>query len=326
MNFPLNQLHTLAGGFTDWEIESDTWVVNRLPEPMRRHYAANEVLNTRARCTAGVVLRFQTTAGRLQIAVRYGLSSRQVGWGSVVVDGTPAGNFGKQEPAGDWAGQIQLGPPTQQPRQVELWLAHTAQMSLLELSSDAPLLPCDNKPRPRWLALGDSITQGADAQYPVNIGICRATRTAGLDTLNLGVGSACAEAILADLLPAGSFDLITIAYGLNDWAQSLSPDSYARSVEKLAAGARQRWPQAPIYILTATTTRDESALNERKLTVQVYRDAIHALQLPTDTRIIDGRKLVPDIKTLFDTCHPTDEGFAAYARQLAAEIGHPGRA
>lgn len=318
MNIALSQLHTLATGLCDWSIESDAWVPQRLPQSMRRHYAANQTLDNRARCTAGVVLRFRTAATQLGIGIRYGVACRQVGWGSLVVDGIPTFGFGTKDPAGDWSGTVALGA-ADQTRQIELWFAHCAQMKLLELSADAPVLPVEAR-RPRWLALGDSITQGAEAQYPVNIGVCRAARQANLDLLNLGIGSACAENALANCLPAGPFDLISIAYGLNDWNKSIPLADYAAAIATIAAESRRRWPHAPIYIISATSMRDETALNQLGLTVRHYRDVLHSLSLSASTRIIDGPTLTPDLNGLFDDCHPTDDGFAAYAQRLLLNL------
>jgi hypothetical protein len=320
MIFPLNQLHTLASGLCDWTIEGDTWTAHRLPLAMRRHYATSEIMNARALCTAGVVLRFQTTASRLNIAVRYGLSCRQLGWGSVVVDGNPTTSFGAQEPSGDWSGRVDLGDGAGQSRQVELWLAHCAQMKLLELSADDPLHPIETR-GPRWLVLGDSITQGAEAQYPVNIGVCRAARQANLNLLNLGVGSAHAEKELADQLPDGSFDLVSIAYGLNDYAKSLPPADYAAAMATITGRVRQQWPRAPIFMISATSMRDESEANQLGLRVQHYRDILRTLTLPPSTWIIDGPTLTPDIGGIIDNCHPTDDGFATYAQALLRCFG-----
>ncbi|MCC6423025.1 MAG: hypothetical protein IT447_06055 [Phycisphaerales bacterium] len=316
---PLSQLNTLASGICEWSIESDVWTPYRLPLPMRRHYQSDEMLDKRAHCTAGVALRFHTTASRLKIAIRYGVSCRDIGWGSVVVDGKPFSSFGTQSPVGDWPGEIALGDGADQPRLIELWLAHCAQMKIMGLSADAPLFPVKNN-RKRWLALGDSITQGAEAQYPINTGICRAARKVDLDLLNLGIGSAHAEKELADLLPDGQFDLITIAYGLNDYAKNLLPADYAAAMATLAAESRRLWPHAPIFMISATSIRNESDLNQLGLKVQHYRDALNSLKLPTATRIIDGPTLTPDMGGIMDNCHPTDEGFAVYAHTLLESI------
>lgn len=314
MNIALTQLHTLAFGLCGWSIESDAWAPQRLPQSMHRHYQTQPHLDIRARCTAGVGLRFRTSATQLRIGVRYGVACRQIGWGSVVVDGIPTTSFGTQDPTGDWSGIVALGS-ADQPRPIELWLAHCAQMNLLELSADAPLLPVESR-RPRWLALGDSITQGVEAQYPVNTGVCRAARLANLDLLNLGIGSACAENTLVDCLPAGPFDLISIAYGLNDWSKSIPLADYAHAMAAMAAAAQDRWPNAPIFMISATSMRDESALNQLGLTIRHYREVLHTLPLPKSIQIIDGPTLTPDPNALFDDCHPTDEGFADYARRL----------
>jgi GDSL-like Lipase/Acylhydrolase family len=73
--------------------------------------------------------------------------------------------------------------------------------------------------RPRWIAYGDSITEGWSASSPAQCWLAIAGRERAMDTVNLGfAGSARGEIVLAQQIAALDADVITVAYGTNCWA------------------------------------------------------------------------------------------------------------
>ena len=73
--------------------------------------------------------------------------------------------------------------------------------------------------QPRWIAYGDSITEGWSASSPARCWLAIAGRERAMDTVNLGfAGSARGEIVLAQQIAALDADVITVAYGTNCWA------------------------------------------------------------------------------------------------------------
>jgi lysophospholipase L1-like esterase len=104
-----------------------------------------------------------------------------------------------------------------EPRLIALWLPliSTCALRALSLTRGARLEQAA-APRPRWLAIGDSLTQGFSVQSPLQNWVHRLSRRWQLPVWNLGVGGILIEPqVFAWALGAQRFDLVTIALGSN---------------------------------------------------------------------------------------------------------------
>lgn len=102
-------------------------------------------------------------------------------------------------------------------RLVALWLPliSTCALRAIALCRGARLEQAA-APAPRWLAIGDSLTQGFSVQSPLQSWVHRLSRRWNLPAWNLGVGGIhIAPQAFAWALRAQRFDLVTIALGSN---------------------------------------------------------------------------------------------------------------
>ncbi|HEU4753871.1 MAG TPA: SGNH/GDSL hydrolase family protein, partial [Armatimonadota bacterium] len=103
------------------------------------------------------------------------------------------------------------------PRTVALWLplistCALAGVSVAEGSRVEPAEP----PEPRWLAIGDSLTQGFSVQCPTQSWVHRLARRWALPAWNLGVGGLKIEPGVVDwALRERRWELVTVALGSN---------------------------------------------------------------------------------------------------------------
>jgi hypothetical protein len=183
---------------------------------------------------AGVRLAIRTMATWLELDVlptkrRYlGAPPRPDGWYDVLVGGellqrhqAPGGNVLDVDMM-TGASTFNAGAPTTLVMQlpegdndVEVWLPHDEQTELLDLRSDAPLVPLEDS-RPRWVHHGSSISHGSAAIHPTEPWPVVAARLAGLDLVNLGLGgSALLDPFVARTIRDTAADLISIKLGIN---------------------------------------------------------------------------------------------------------------
>jgi lysophospholipase L1-like esterase len=188
-------------------------------------------------------------------------------------------------------------------------------------------------PKPRWLAIGDSLTQGFSVQSPVQNWVHRLSRRWSMPVYNLGVGGIKIEpAVFASALAAQPYDLVTIALGSNhSWRESDVGTASAAAVtlaEQALAGGHGR----VVWFLPPWKPCEEGkgppdfagvpldrATGERAGRV---RDALRE-QLkrfaPTLSIIED---LMPhDHRLLPDGLHPQALGFAKFADNVADKLG-----
>ncbi len=173
--------------------------------------------------------------------------------------------------------------------------------------------------RKRLLAIGDSITQGMTAENPSLSYANVLAREFDMDLSNLGVGGwkFIPESIVEPMTPTP--DLITLAYGTNDFSASFPFEQMEKYLEKLVSF----YPQTPIFVFAPLyRIAIENNQNAAGDTIQTYRDKIKkAVEGYTNMHFISHEGLVPETQTLFaDNLHPNNGGMIIYGTQAAAAI------
>ena len=178
--------------------------------------------------------------------------------------------------------------------------------------------------QPRWIAYGDSVTQGWIASGPSRAWTAIAARKAGLDLINLGyAGAARGEIVSAEHVADLNADIITLAYGVNCWSRT--PHSIGMLTEGLRGFldvVRTGHPGVPIVVVSPIIRPDaEDAPNRLGATLAELRQAIESV---TRQRIDEGDDALSLIEGLGiitaehldDGIHPGDEGH----KRIAASV------
>jgi lysophospholipase L1-like esterase len=189
------------------------------------------------------------------------------------------------------------------------------------------LVPPPTRPAFRYVAYGDSITQG----YYASSGIVdtypdRVARKKGWSVVNMGFGGE--TTVPSDGTAVGLLggNLVTVAIGTNDFGTSKPLATFVSDYNALLDAIRALQPTVPIYSVTPIWTSVEAFANGQGLHVQDYRQAITSIvqaRMATDPNLhlVDGLTLVPNQLMYFvDGLHPNDAGFALYATNLAAKL------
>ncbi len=178
---------------------------------------------------------------------------------------------------------------------------------------------------PRWIAYGDSTTQGWIASGPSQGWAAIAARKTGLDLVNLGyAGAGRGEVVSAEHIAGMSADIITIAYGSSCWTRI--PHSTGMIEEGLRAFldvVRLDHPTTPIVVVSPVLRPDaEDTTNKLGASLADIR---HAIESVTRERIVAGDATlslvagagVINAEHLADGIHPGDEGH----KRIAAALG-----
>jgi lysophospholipase L1-like esterase len=189
---------------------------------------------------------------------------------------------------------------------------------------------------PRWIAYGDSITEGWIASTPATTWPMVAARSYGLDVVNLGyAGSARGEIPSAEQIATLPADVISLAHGTN--MHGRIPFSAAQFREGLRAFytiIRQGHPETPIVACSMILRPDaESTPNRLGATMADLRfefeDLIASLRQGGDGHLtlVQGLPLL-QASQIPDGVHPDDSGHAilaeAFGGAVAAAVGRPG--
>ena len=180
-------------------------------------------------------------------------------------------------------------------------------------------------PQPKWIAYGDSVTQGWIASSPAQAWPAIAARKAGLDLVNMGyAGAARGEIVSAEHVAELPADVVTISYGANSWTRI--PHNTGMVSEGLRAFldvVRLGHPDIPIVVMSPTVRPDaEDTPNKLGVTLADIRAAIESAtrqrieEGDTELALIEGLGVI-NASHLADGIHPGDEGH----KRIAAAVG-----
>jgi lysophospholipase L1-like esterase len=179
--------------------------------------------------------------------------------------------------------------------------------------------------QPRWLAYGDSITEGWVASSPAAAWPAITGRDAGLDVVNLGyAGAARGELVSAEQLARLPAAVISISHGTNCWSRvPFSAALLREGTRAFLTLVRGGHPDTPIVVTSPVLRPDaEATPNPLGATLADLRAVMEEVAAERRaagdehlTLIPGGGVLTPD--DLPDGIHPGDQGH----RTLAAVFG-----
>jgi len=182
--------------------------------------------------------------------------------------------------------------------------------------------------QPRWIAYGDSITEGWVASEPALGWPMVAGRRFGLDVVNMGyAGAARGETVSAEHVAAASCDAISVAFGTNCWTRiPHSAEQMRANLNAFLEILRQGHPKAPIVVLSPVL-RPDAEIKANRLGATLA-DLRRAIEESTEKRIASGDGLLslvrglPLLKAsqLPDQIHPGDEGHALLAQVVGKAV------
>ena len=288
----------------------------------------------RALCSAGVKLLFKTKSKTLGIAAEVAKrSSRSFFAFDVCADGRYLGslaNFNEKAmpagytsaempfPLGRFEKEFALGDGEKTVAVYFPWSVEILDF-VLTLDDGASVTPV--KPSKKMLVYGDSITQGYDALLPSHRYGARLAEALDAEEVNKAIGGEVFFPTLAEQVAEFTPDIITVAYGTNDWSTT-NGASFLAAARAFFAALVKNYPSAKIFAITPIYRKDMTAskpFGAFSTVADRLREATDGLSTVT---VVDGFNFVPHKHTLYADLrlHPSDAGFDHYAENLIAEI------
>ena len=289
---------------------------HRFTEEQRKVYESNESFFIRSFAAAGVRLEFATDAksfvfgGAVESA-----SSREFYFFDIYVNGALTRHVGSYsyKTDGEFRFEIELPGGT---NRVAVYFPWTVKILLseLEFTGAAKVEPVEKKRR--ILCYGDSITQGYDSRYPSLAYTNIIADMLDAEVINKAIGGDRFNPELAALPDAGTFDLVTVAYGTNDWSHEMR-EVLKDKAERFFALARRNYPGVPVCALLPLWRHDWMRVTDVGTFAEGHAIIRAAAERQPNVTIVDGWKLLPHLEScVSDGLHPNDFGFQFMARNL----------
>jgi lysophospholipase L1-like esterase len=172
------------------------------------------------------------------------------------------------------------------------------------------------------ISFGDSITHGYVCSNPSFSYTVRVSDALQAELINKGIGGEVFFPALASEKDEAEPDIITVAYGTNDFSGSAKEifEWDSKSFYEILSAA---YPKAKIFGISPLWRQDMDRTDRQVGRFSYVYDYLANVtaDLPNVT-LINGLELVPHEWRCFpgDGLHPNDEGFRHYANNLYAEI------
>ncbi len=193
-----------------------------------------------------------------------------------------------------------------------------AELSNLTLKSGTVFRPFI--PQRRLLCLGDSITHGYDATYPSFAYPNLLAAAWNAEVVNQGIGG---ERFNADALdPDLNYqpNLITVAYGTNDWSHG--SQTYFSDTEQYLEQLHRSFPNTPTAVILPIWRADAQRITPVGTFEEARRFLQNTAEKYANIRVIDGLTLTPHLPEFYSDryLHPNDIGFQIYAANLLRQL------
>ena len=300
--------------------------------PAQEEYYRSTPHAQKSLATAGVRLSFITDSTTLTLRIQTAPgSSRTYFAHDLLVDGIledsldnysdtvlPQVYTGVKCPMGEAEKTFVLAPGK---KRIDLCFPWSVQSVLREISLDDGAVMEPVPPTEKMLQFGDSITHGYDALHPSAAYSVRLADALGMEGINKAIGGEMFCPALAALPEDTAPDVITVAYGTNDWSNR-TPDVYAENCRDFFETLRKNYPDARIFALLPIWRGDQKPARAFGDFAGIYPLIREICETIGGIDVIDCYDFVPKDAAFFAdrTLHPNDAGFVPYFENLYREI------
>ena len=320
MKLTYDQICTVTQGAVRMEQENGAVRLLRFTEAEQEMYRLRrEESWLRSFATAGIRLEFDTNSSFLVFEAEVRPStSRQFFTHSIFVNGDRIGEISGELSENAQSVRVQkqfdLEPGQKRVSILMPWSVESRLLTL-ELSDRAWIAPV--KKTRKLLAYGDSITQGYDAEKPEEAYIVRLADWLDAELICKAIGGERFCPRLAELCEVSDPDLITVAYGTNDWSKS-EKDEFLSDSREFFRILSEKFPNTPLIVLAPIWRADMHRQTNVGNLVDVATHFRSIAENIRDMTVIDCMEFVPHDSGYFRDLrlHPNDLGFRCYADAL----------
>ena len=314
-------LSSAIHGWVDKETKGDYLFFYRFTKAQRDYYSKTG-FTPKELASSGIFMEFTTDASAVKFEyIENKASSQNFYFFDLYVNGkmiTHAGS-GKYEntEVGVYEQSLPAGKKT-----VRIYFPNLSETGLrnVELKEASTFLPTEKKIK--YVAYGDSITQGYTALSPSLTYVNLVGMELDADVYDLGIGGEFFQPMMMDEAYPVQADIVTVAYGTNDWGHVL-PEEDAERRKGFFEKLLRTHPDAKIFVLLPIWRDRQDDQRNGYGTLEDYRNLLReeTKKFPRIT-VIEGEDLVPHHGDFFmpDLLHPNALGFTQYAKNLWNEL------
>lgn len=318
MDFTLETLKRVTTGAVSITQEDGWFRFRRFAQLPKVYFPDNGDFQAKVTATASVKLDFITDAQSLEFQYRATrASSRSLFFFDLYVNNALVATHGRADAEEQIDGCFSHPLPAGENR-VTLYFPNLYNMMLNDLSlADASIVFAPDYAY-SMICFGDSITQGYDAQHPSLSYANRLAFSLNASMINKGIGGDVFHLELIDdvLTP----DIVTVAFGTNDWAHS-EYDVFVQDATSFLQKIRTFYPHAKVFVITPIWRRDSDRITACGNFENIAASLKDLCRGFSGVHVIDGLSLAAHVpEMLVDHVHPGDLGHVLYGANLSVQV------
>ena len=320
MKLTNEQIRSILTGTMRVDEQNGALYPRRFNVRQQKIYDDRKMIHVRA--SAAMRLEFTTDSNSFSMAYfARAASSRDFCYYDVYVDGKEVKHFG-HDSVGSVGSVLRVDLPEGE-HKVTVYFPNLFETVIQSVSIDDGASFAPVKRPLRYFAFGDSITQGYDAMRPSLSYANQIADKLNAEITNFGIGG---EFFIPDLVDFDADtkapDIITVAYGTNNWSKIPREQTIADANE-FYARVRAAFPHAKIFAITPIWRADTERVTDVGALPDSITDIVAAAgAAQAGVTVIRGWELIPHIRDIFSDgyLHPNDMGFRCYADALFAAM------
>ena len=308
-------------GAVEIKAENGRICAERFTAAQRRAYDHNPDFLMKSHSSAGVMLEVLTDAAALELEYCISSGSSRTWYDfDVKINGI----LKQHESCDDFnlnpSGVLNI-PLDGSSNRVTVFFPPLARVEVVRFSRIGGSFISPVERKKRLLSFGDSITQGYDARFPSVAYPVQVAEAFDAELFNKAIGGEFFNPDL--LLEADPFvpDMITVAYGTNDWSKH-----QRQEFEAAATGFFRRlhelYPETPVWVIVPLWRKDCDRITGVGTFASAREFIVQRAKEYSNVTIVDGFQLLPQITEIFSDgyLHPNDFGFQFMAQKLIAAM------
>lgn len=324
MRLTLDTVRSVAGGAVRITENEDGFHFYRFTQAQEDYYKDFPAHYPKTFATAGVTLSFRTNSSSLglKISTKHATSRKYFAL-DVSVNGQfldSIRNFEEVElmrkytlqefSLGEYEKLYDLGDGQKDVTVYLPWNIETV-IQEISLSDGASITPLRRKKK--LLCFGDSITMGHDALHAPRRYTAQLADYLGYEEINKGIGGEYFRPNLAKLKDDFTPDIITVAYGTNDWRHREKAE-FESACRDFFTALHNIYPNTPIFAISPIWRKiclNEYECGPFRQLPEIFRDVANSVENMT---VIDAFEFVPPMTDYYAdlTLHPNGAGFDRY--------------
>ena len=309
-------------GFVDTEIRDGYRFFYRFTKKQRDYYKET-VFVTKERASSSQYMEFVTDATAVSFAYREEQASSQTFYFfDLYVNGEMAEHKGAESYTTPDEGVCTFDLPAGE-KTVRIYFPNLSMTGLGKVELENATVFRTTEKKIQYVAYGDSITQGYTAFSPSLTYVNIVGSHLDADVYNMGIGGEFFQPLMVDEDYPVKGDIVTVAYGTNDWGH-IEPEEDAVRRKGFFEALLKTHKGAKIFVLLPIwrgNGREDDVNGYGKL--NDYRAMLREemKQYPEIT-VIEGINLVPHHTDFYvaDVLHPNALGFTQYGKNVWNEL------